>query len=58
LYAVRRYQPSGGGAGYQDNRQVNVVMHINSGMDQQAASKWLVDTVGVTPRVVTGKRRV
>lgn len=55
LYEVRRFEQGG----YtQDNRQVNVVMHINNGMDQAAAGRWLSDTVGRAPRVMSGSRRV
>lgn len=57
LYEVRRYEQSGGGAGYQDNRNVNVVMHVNNGMDQAAAGRWLSDTVGRSPRVIAAARR-
>src|SRR5204862_6686068 len=52
LYEVRRSLQTPEGQGYNDNRQVSVVMHVNNGMDQAAASKWLTDTVGTTPRVV------
>lgn len=57
LYEVRRAQQTGT-SGYQDNRQVSVVMHINNGMDQQSATKWLTDTVGRSTRVTSGSRRV
>jgi hypothetical protein len=57
LYEVRRYQQTPAGSGYNDNRTVSLVMHVNNGMDQAAATQWLTSVIGRAPRVVAGTRR-
>lgn len=57
LYEVRRANQTPGGAGaYQDNRNYNIVLYVNNGMDEAAAQQFLSDTLG-TNRVSTGIRR-
>lgn len=57
LYEVRRANQTPGGAGaYQDNRNYNIVLYVNNGMDEAAAQQFLSDTLG-TNRLSTGIRR-
>lgn len=57
LYEVRRTnQTPGGGGSYQDMRNYNIVMYINNGMDEAAATQFLSEAMG-TNRVSTGTRR-
>jgi len=57
LFEARRVdQGTGGGAGFQDNRQVSVTMVINNGMSQQAAADFLFDAIGGGPTTTTNRR--
>lgn len=47
LYESRRVVQSAEiGAGYQDQRQVNVTMYVNTGMDEQQAQEFLSEAIG------------
>lgn len=57
LYEVRRASQTPGGAGaYQDNRNYNIVLYVNNGMDEAQAQQFLADAMG-TNRLSTGIRR-
>lgn len=45
LYEARRLNTAGSGANY-DQRQINVTMIVQNGMDEQAASQFLADALG------------
>lgn len=57
LYEVRRANQTPGGAGaYQDNRNYNIVLYVNNGMDEAQAQEFLSQAMG-TNRLSTGIRR-
>lgn len=57
LFEARRVdQGTGGGVGFQDNRQVSVTMVINNGMSQQQAADFLFDAIGGGPTTTTNRR--
>ena len=45
LYEARRLNTAGGSANY-DQRNVNVTMYVNNGMDEQRAGQFLADSLG------------
>jgi hypothetical protein len=57
LFEARRVdQGTGGGVGFQDNRQVSVTMVVNNGMSQQQAADFLFDAIGGGPTTTTNRR--
>jgi TP901 family phage tail tape measure protein len=57
LFEARRVdQATGGGVGFQDNRQVSVTMVVNNGMSQQQAADFLFDAIGGGPTTTTNRR--
>lgn len=65
LYEVRRLNQldpnrvgqAGGAIGYQDNREVNITLYVNNGMDETDAQRLLNNALGTTRQGSTSVRR-